>query len=112
MRIIVTGGRKFADAAMVERELSKLKPTLVIVGDATGADELALNWANENGIAWLMYVADWDKFRKSAGPIRNSQMISENLNADLVVAFPGGGGTADCVRKARAAGIEVLEVTS
>ncbi len=110
MRIIVTGGRKFADAAMVDRELSKLKPTLIVAGGASGADMLAVDWAFKRKIPFIIINAQWKIHGKAAGPIRNSRMIAER--PDLVVAFPGGGGTADCVRKARAAGIEVLEVTS
>ncbi len=111
MRIIVTGGRKFADAAAVDRELSRLKPTLVIVGDGTGADALAFYWARANDVSVEVHRANWLKYHNAAGPIRNAAMIKK-AKPDLVVAFPGGTGTADCVRKARAAGIEVLEVTS
>ncbi len=53
--------------------------------------------------------ADWDKFGKGAGPIRNQQMIDEG-KPDLVVAFPGGTGTADMVKRAKKHGIEVIEV--
>jgi hypothetical protein len=38
------------------------------------------------------------------------QMLDEG-KPDLVIAFPGGGGTADMMRRARAAGVEVLEVS-
>lgn len=110
MRVIVTGGRKFADAAAVDRELSRLTPTLIVAGGASGADMLAVDWAFKRKIPFIIINAQWKIHGKAAGPIRNSRMIAEG--ADLVVAFPGGTGTADCVRKARAAGIEVLEVTS
>jgi hypothetical protein len=45
-----------------------------------------------------------------AGPIRKQQMLDEG-KPDLVVAFPGGRGTAHMVRIARAAGIEVIEAS-
>lgn len=43
---------------------------------------------------------------KAAGPIRNQRMLDEG-KPDLVVAFPGGRGTADMVRRAKAAGVPV-----
>lgn len=54
------------------------------------------------------FPADWHRDGKAAGPIRNRRMLLEGM-PDLVVAFPGGRGTADMVRRARAAGIEVVE---
>ena len=48
---------------------------------------------------------DWKKYGKKAGPLRNQQMLEEG-KPDLVVAFPGGNGTADMVRRAKKANIE------
>ncbi len=112
MRIIVTGGRKLADAAAVDRELSTLRPTLVIVGGAGGADRLAAHWAWLHKAETWIYDADWNAHGKAAGPIRNQRMLDENPGIDAVVAFPGGSGTADMVRRARAAGVRVIEVGS
>jgi len=56
-----------------------------------------------------MVRAKWSKHGRAAGPIRNQEMIDE-CKPDLVVAFPGGRGTADMVRRAKAAGIRVIEV--
>lgn len=83
--------------------------TTIIHGGAQGADRLALSWANRNLITEEPYNADWRKHGKAAGPIRNQRMLDEG-KPDLVVAFPGGRGTADMVRRAKAAGIEVIEV--
>ena len=54
--------------------------------------------------------AQWGKFGDAAGPIRNAKMLEEEL--DLVVAFPGGAGTADMVRRSKKAGFKVMEVKS
>jgi hypothetical protein len=51
--------------------------------------------------------ARWEQYGKRAGPLRNEEMIQSG--ADLVIAFAGGAGTADCVRRARRAGIPVRE---
>jgi len=53
--------------------------------------------------------AEWDKFGRRAGPLRNEQMLREG-KPDVVVAFPGGRGTAHMVRIAKEAGIDVLEI--
>ena len=49
--------------------------------------------------------ADWETHGRAAGPIRNEKMLT--WKPDLVVAFPGGVGTADLVRRAEAAGVPV-----
>lgn len=106
MRVLVTGGRNYNDAALVMRILCDLKPTVVIVGDATGADSLAWAWCSQFRVPCSRYFADWSTYGKSAGPIRNQRMLDEG-KPDLVVAFPGGRGTEDMVRRAERAGIQV-----
>lgn len=69
---------------------------------------MARCYAADHGISAEGFPADWRKYGKSAGPLRNQQMIDEG-KPDLVVAFPGGTGTADMVRRAKAAGIRVIE---
>jgi hypothetical protein len=49
--------------------------------------------------------ANWSRFGKMAGPERNQRIISAS---ECLVAFPGGRGTADCVRRAEAKGIAVI----
>lgn len=113
MRVLVCGGRDFdgADAwDRMVRVLSKLypPPTLIIHGAARGADRLAGQWAFSNGVDTEEYPADWKTYGRGAGPKRNQRMLDEAA-PDLVVAFPGGKGTADMVRRARAAGVAVFE---
>jgi hypothetical protein len=71
---------------------------------------MAMNWANWQKIPQGKYPADWRRDGSSAGHIRNQQML-DSEPIDLVVAFPGGSGTADMVRRARAADIPVMEIT-
>jgi len=52
---------------------------------------------------------EWDELGKKAGPLRNQRMLDEG-KPDLVVAFPGGGGTKDMVRRAVSAGVAIHEV--
>ena len=109
MRVIVCGGRDYEDRARVFAALDSLhakRPiTTIVHGDARGADSLAKDWALERGIDQEAHPADWRKLGEVAGPLRNDRMAS--LGADGCVAFPGGRGTADMVRRAEANGIKV-----
>lgn len=78
----------------------------IISGCAKGADSVAVDWSIVNWLPCHKYSADWETHGKAAGPIRNQQMLDEG-KPDLVVAFPGGKGTADMVRRAKKAGVKV-----
>jgi len=79
----------------------------VIAGGARGADTMAARWAESRGVELYVVTAEWDKLGRKAGPIRNQRMLSEH-KPELAVAFPGGRGTDDMVRRAESAGILVL----
>lgn len=132
MRVIVCGGRTFGEVpktvppltgealraaiikaareeTMLMNTLDRLAPTAVYHGGASGADRHAENWADLNEVPHEARRAKWHALGKSAGPIRNQQMLDE-FKPDAVIAFPGGKGTADMVRRAKAAGVRVIEV--
>jgi hypothetical protein len=113
MRILVCGGRDYWNQTAVWGALQALKlkagVDVIIEGGASGADALAASWALSERVPCIGIEADWGAHGKAAGPIRNQRMIDEG-KPDLVIAFPGGKGTADLVRRARAASIEVREV--
>jgi hypothetical protein len=110
-RVLVCGGRYFRDKWSVYDCLDAMSPSpaLIIEGGALGADYIARGWAIDRGVDYLTFVADWHGLGRAAGPLRNQQMLDEG-KPDLVVAFPGGSGTADMVRRAKAAGVRVIEV--
>lgn len=103
MHVLVTGGRNFADQGLVQSTLkaihSKTPITLLIHGAASGADQLPGEWAVQIGIEVLACPADWKRFGKGAGPIRNRQMLDHS--PELLVAFPGGKGTSDMIKAAQ-----------
>jgi len=107
--ILVCGGRDYADYDRLESVLDDLSPVCVIHGGASGADTLSHCWAAKRGRAAVAFPADWRTHGRAAGPIRNQQMLDDG-KPDVVVAFPGGRGTANMVNLARAAGVEVIEV--
>lgn len=119
MRVLVCGGRDYVDVKRVFAELDALmRPAfaagdtefVVIHGDAAGADTFASAWAARRDVAQQGYPAQWEADGRAAGPIRNARMLIEG-KPDLVLAFPGGRGAADMVRKARKAGVRVVKVT-
>ena len=86
----------------------------VIEGGAAGADTVAGQWARRrraSGVANVQFKADWKTHGRAAGPIRNQEMLDWLLAAEaeqkLVLAYPGGRGTADMVTRAREAGVAV-----
>ena len=117
MRVLVCGGRDFNDYNLLSSYLVELfvksllvpEDVTIISGHARGADKLGERFANANECKLLIFPADWDKFGKSAGFIRNQRMIDEG-KPDLVVALPGGRGTQDMIKRAKKHGIKVIEV--
>jgi hypothetical protein len=110
VRVLVCGGRDFEDAEMVRDVLSVLPISALIEGGARGADRLAREYAKSRAIPLQSYRAEWDRLGRAAGPLRNRKMLVEG-RPDLVVAFPGGRGTADMVQQARAAGVRTMVYT-
>lgn len=112
-RVLVCGGRDYADAATLYRNLDAIhgaRPIEVIIqGGYRGADVLAKRWAKLRNVQDIEIKAEWTRFGPAAGPIRNQRMLDEG-KPTLVMAFPGGNGTADMVRKAHAAGVAVVVV--
>ena len=80
-----------------------------IHGDARGADKLSGEVAEEFNLKVEKYPADWNKYGKFAGPIRNREMLDQR--PDLVIAFhpfiSNSKGTKDCISEARKRKIEV-----
>jgi SLOG family YspA-like protein len=108
--VLVTGGRDFADRDAVFKALDtvlrKYPNTTVLHGACpTGADAHAQAWAVDRERPFVGVPAEWGRRGDSAGPIRNSLLIG--YLPDACIAFAGGAGTSDMVRKARAAEIPV-----
>lgn len=117
MIVGVTGGRKFKGSGVVRGAMEAVidrtgEPiTELVVGDASGADELARAWAAQNHILITALVADWITYGKAAGPIRNQRIVAI-LKAEkgCLVAFRGGRGTDNCKLQAYRAGVPVIIV--
>jgi hypothetical protein len=108
LRVLVCGGRDYEDYATAYAVLDEIQPRMIrlMSGGATGADTIARHWAISRGVLFDVYEAEWKLYGRSAGPRRNQRMLDEG-KPNLIVAFPGGRGTADMLSRARAAGVPV-----
>lgn len=111
MRVLVCGGRNFDDADFVWERLDFWHEfwgiDLIIHGGAKGADLLAEKWAISHDITHISFKPGWSQYGPAAGPLRNKKMLDEG-RPDMVLAFPGGRGTADMVYQAHDAGLPVV----
>lgn len=122
MRLLVFGGRNYADVAHVAREIECMiaghdpRDITIIEGGATGADAHAKAWARANahrGVKHLPFPADWENlnapgavvargrhglYNVRAGFDRNQRMLDEGKPTHAL-GFPGGTGTADMIRR-------------
>lgn len=125
LRVLVCGGRTYGwrlhpdgRRERNEGQISELMAwldgsgaTKIGEGGARGADEWARFWAEIRGVPCQTWRADWARHGRAAGPLRNRQMFHE-FQPELVLAAPGGPGTADMIAVAEAAGVPVLRIPS
>lgn len=117
MRILITGSRNWEDREAIRQALIKAgqaagvhpQAVTVVHGGARGADRIAGELAREFGCSVEVHRADWERYGKRAGFVRNAAMV--NAGADVCLAFPLGEsrGTRHCMREAEKAGIEISE---
>lgn len=114
VRVAVVGGRDVEDFSFVLDRFEEvlLKEGLhkyqveIISGGAKGVDSIAKRIASLYGIPFREFPAEWDRYGKKAGPMRNSKIVE---NSDIVIAIPSPSskGTWDTVRKAKKRGLKV-----
>lgn len=100
MRVAVVGSRNYANLGQVQEYIQSLpKHATVISGGARGVDKAAENEAFRQGLAVHIYPAKWDEFGKSAGILRNADIVAAS---EIVVAFWDGRsrGTKDTIERA------------
>ena len=113
IRLIVAGSRKFQDEYVFERYLlaylAEYDEITIITGMARGPDIMAYDYAQYHEIPVLEFPADWDKYGKSAGYIRNAEMLK---TATHLLAFWDGSskGTKNMIDIAIKAGLDVTVI--
>jgi len=119
--VLVTGSRELKDVKLITSKLAEWyaekSVDILIVGDCpTGADCMARDWAVGGKKPIRVFTADWKNLGRSAGPIRNQQMVSwakkHCKQVDVLAFFSKEGkniGTRNCAETARKAGASVYE---
>lgn len=107
VRVIIAGSREFNNYKLLEENCNRIlfeeleleiEDITIISGKAKGADELGEYYAKEYGIKIKIYKAEWDKYKRVAGMLRNEEMAK---NADYVILFDlGTKGTKNMLEQA------------
>ena len=109
MKYAVVGSRTFSDYPFMEKVLSSYDDiTTIISGGARGADSLAKRYAEEHNLNYVEFPALWDFYGKSAGYLRNQQIVDA---AKVVIAFWDGEskGTRHTIKLAETQGKPVYK---
>ncbi len=93
-RVLIAGSRNYDNYREAKKYIDfcisniRLKYTLVFVsGNCRGADSLGEKYAAENSFNLELYPADWNRFGKRAGPLRNKYMVEIS---DYIICFWDG----------------------
>lgn len=118
-RFLVTGYRDYNKARRVwgllhaTRSLADAmgRRLVVVVGDCpTGADAWARRWCEMYQVDYELYEANWNRYGRRAGPVRNREMVDSGVDAGAAFCHPLMRGTADCLGYARTRGVVMLAV--
>ncbi len=110
MKVIIAGSRTFDDYQTLKKicdhMLSESTNIEIVSGTANGADKLGEKYAEENGYPITKFPADWNRFGKSAGYVRNEEMAKY---ADALIAFhvDGSKGTQHMIDLAKKYNLKV-----
>lgn len=113
-RVIVAGGRDFKDEDFFNLKMNEVmagySEAEIISGHASGADTLAERYAKANGYQLHVKPADWKRYGRAAGPIRNKEMLeyAKEVEEPILIAFWDGKskGTKNMIEQSRKAGFE------
>jgi hypothetical protein len=124
MRILVTGSRDWKNWETIQQAISEVTfdigfelITVIHGGCPTGADQAADTIGSTAGFAVEIHDAMWQLYGSKAGPMRNQEMVDASADVCLAFVMPcqksgcrrikphDSHGTADCIERARKAGI-------
>ena len=112
--VVVTGGRDFTDGPFIFNSLDQFDLEIGIAalyhGGANGVDNICGQWAWDWGVPCFVCSANWKKYPKSAGPIRNHWM-KDFSHAEYLLSFPGKRGTAHMTAACEKIGMKIRKFT-
>jgi len=108
VKYIIAGGRNYALSNEDTDRLDRIKGemTEVVTGGAKGADSDGEVWAELEGVPVRRFPAEWKRYGRGAGIVRNREMVEY---ADAAVVFPGGRGTESLYELARKAKLVIYD---
>ena len=98
MRVIIAGSRDIKTVEPVYRAIksSGYVITEIVSGGARGVDTLGELWGEIKNIPVKVFPADWDKYGRAAGPIRNQEM-ADYCDAAIFIWDGKSAGTKNCI---------------
>lgn len=112
MKLAIVGCRHYNDYHRFCSELAAydMKNVEIVSGGCTGVDKLAEKYAHEKRIPVTIFHANWNKFGRRAGPIRNKKLVEYS---DAVIAFWDGKstGTKNTINIAKKEGKPIVIVS-
>lgn len=114
-RVIVAGSRNFTDYRLLQTKLNHFMASFtvqpaIVSGGARGADALGEQYAQRRSLEIVRFPAEWDRYGKSAGMLRNARMAW--ASSHLVAFWDGESpGTRNMIEMANAEGLAVRVVT-
>ena len=119
LRILVCGGRRFDDYDLLEKTINDVIAEAgrtdieIVSGHCVGADKLGELYAEKHNAQVKIFPAEWKKYGKRAGPMRNKQMVDyiSGFKNKIVIAFVSANtkGTRNTITLAKKANIRVIE---
>jgi hypothetical protein len=87
-KIAVVGSRSYNDTEKIRLVLSTILEHhgkfIMVSGGCKGPDLIAETWAKENNIDTVIFLPNWKKYGRAAGPIRNKDIVNE---CNYLIAF-------------------------
>ena len=114
--ILICGDREWNNRKAMYRVMYGLPDdTINVNGACRGADKMSTSIAEKLGFECREYPANWDKYGRRAGPIRNQEMLNKE-KPHFVIAFheniKASKGTRDMIHKAKKEQIPVILITA
>ena len=109
-KLAIVGSRAYVDKTAFEETVEQWieengLPQCIVTGDASGADAMAREYAGAHSIKLVVHRAEWSRYGRAAGPIRNNSIV-KGCTAMIAFLAADGAGTRDSIAKAKAAGLE------
>lgn len=100
IKITITGSRSITDyktvKSILDEVLTQYSEFCINIGDAKGVDEQVVSYCKKNNIDYQVYPADWKKYNKVAGVIRNKEMV-ENSDRGIAIWDGKSRGTLNTI---------------